>query len=387
MDMPPSEHNLPRFVREKVIVPFTILHTESSGGLGGQEFRTLAEARGMAARGHRVILAVRPDSALRPLAEQAGLLVEPLVFARSRFGPLVVECVRLISRHAPDIVNTHGSIDSWTASIAARLSPVRPIIVRTRHKVTPVSRSYLGQLLYRILPHGIITTGVAVREYLMERFRLDADKIVSIPSGVDLRVFRAGSGSGVLRKELGVQPAQPLIGVVSFLRISKGIREFVAAAALVSRTFPDARFVIAGDGHERAGLLRQIEELGLVDKCFMIGHRNDVPQVLAELDIFVLPTLDDAMPQSLTQAMAMKRPVIATAVGGIPEVIRDGVTGLLVPPGDSVSLARAIEQVIADPTLRRTLAEGGYLLIQERYTFEQMLDATESFYQHLRAGC
>lgn len=384
--MPPSEHNLPRFVREIVIVPFTILHTESSGGLGGQEFRTLAEARGMAARGHRVILAVRPDSALRPLAEQAGLLVEPLVFARSRFGPLVAECARLISRHAPDIVNTHGSIDSWTASIAARLSPVRPIIVRTRHKVTPVSRSYLGQLLYRILPHGIITTGVAVREYLMKRFRLDADKIVSIPSGVDLRVFRAGPGSGVLRKELGVQPAQPLIGVVSFLRISKGIREFVAAAALVSRTCPDARFVIAGDGYERAGLVRQIEELGLGDKCFMIGHRNDVPQVLAELDIFVLPTLDDAMPQSLTQAMAMKRPVVATAVGGIPEVIRDGVTGLLVPPGDSVSLARAIEQIIADPTLRRTLAEGGYLLIQERYTFEQMLDATESFYQHLRAS-
>lgn len=384
--MPPSEHNPLRFLREINDVPFTILHTESSGGLGGQEFRTLAEARGMASRGHRVILAVRPDSALRPLAEQAGLVVEPLVFARSRFGPLVVECVRLISRHAPDIVNTHGSIDSWTASIAARLSPVRPIIVRTRHKVTPVSRSYLGQLLYRILPHGIITTGVAVREYLTERFRLDADKIVSIPSGVDLRVFRAGPGSGVLRKELGVLPEQPLIGVVSFLRIAKGIREFVAAAALVSRTCPDARFVIAGDGHERAGLVRQIEELGLVDKCFMIGHRNDVPQVLAELDIFVLPTLDDAMPQSLTQAMAMKRPVVATAVGGIPEVIRDGVTGLLVPPGDSVSLARAIEQMIADPILRHTLAEGGYLLIQERYTFEQMLDATESFYQHLLAS-
>ncbi|MGA6826595.1 glycosyltransferase [Nitrospira sp. NS4] len=366
-------------------MPLTIVHTEPSGGLGGQEFRTLAEARGMASRGHRVILALRPDSALRPLAEQAGLLVEPLVFARSRFGPLVVECFRLISRHAPDIVNTHGSIDSWTASIAARLSPVHPVIVRTRHKVTPVSRSPLNRLLYRVLPHGIITTGVAVREYLMERFRLDADRIVSIPSGVDLRVFQAGAGSGVLRKELGIQPAQPLIGVVSFLRAAKGIREFVAAAALVSRAYPDARFVIAGDGHERAGLVRQIEESGLTGTCFMIGHRNDVPQVLAELDIFVLPTLDDAMPQSLTQAMAMKRPVVATAVGGIPEVIRDGVTGLLVPPGDPVSLARAIERFVGDPGLRHTVAEEGYRLIQERYTFEQMLDVTESFYQHLRA--
>lgn len=365
--------------------PMTILHTESSGVLGGQEYRLLAEARGMAARGHRIILAIPHDSAVRPLAEEARLTIEPLLFKRFRYGPLFVEFLRLIRRYQPDIVHTHGSIDSWAASLAARVSFVRPLIVRTRHKSILVSRSYRHRLLYRTLPHGVITTGVVVRKHLMDQFDIPAERIVSIPSGVDLQRFRADLKPGRLRRELAISPTQPLIGVVSFMRAYKGLSDFVTASAMVTRSHPNARFVIAGDGDRRAQLTQQIEQMGLADRIALLGHRTDVPEILADLDIFVLPTLEDAMPQSLTQAMAMRRPVVTTTVGGVPEIVRDGVTGLLVPPRAPDRLAAAIQRLLGDRALRDKIAEEAYRLICSGYTAEHMLDKTEAFYQFLLA--
>lgn len=365
--------------------PLTILHTESSGVLGGQEYRLLAEARGMAARGHRIILAIPHDSEARPLAEAAGLTIEPLLFKRFRYGPLFVEFLRLIRRYRPDIVHTHGSIDSWAAALAARVSFVRPLVVRTRHKSILVSRSARHRVLYRTLPHGVITTGVAVRKHLMDQFDIPPEKIVSIPSGVDLQRFRADLEPGRLRRELGIAPTHPLIGVVAFIRAYKGLNDFVTAAATVAHAHPDARFVVAGDGDGRAQLERQIQELGMADTILLLGHRTDVPEILADLDVFVLPTLEDAMPQSLTQAMAMRRPVVTTTVGGIPEVVRDGVTGLLVPPRAPDRLAAAIERLLNDRALRDKIAGEAYRLICGGYTSEHMLDKTESFYHFLRS--
>lgn len=365
--------------------PLTILHTESSGVLGGQEYRLLAEARGMAARGHRIVLAIPHDSEARPLAEAAGLTIEPLLFRRFRYGPLFLEFLRLIRRYRPDIVHTHGSLDSWTASLAARVSLVRPLVVRTRHKSIPVSRSARHRLLYRTLPHGVVTTGMAVRRHLMDQFDIPAEKIVSIPSGVDLQRFRADLEPGRLRRELGMGPTQPLIGTVAFIRAYKGLNDFVTAAATVARTHPDARFVIAGDGDGRAQLERQIDELKLADRIALLGHRTDVPEILADLNIFVLPTLEDAMPQSLTQAMAMRRPVVTTTVGGIPEIVRDGVTGLLVPPRAPDRLAAAVQRLWGDRALREKIAEEGYRLICNGYTSEHMLDKTEAFYRYVQS--
>ena len=364
--------------------PLTILHTESSGVLGGQEYRVLSEARSMAARGHRIILALPHDSELIPLAREADLRIEPLLINRFRYGPLCLEYFQLIRTWVPDVVNTHGSIDSWTASIAARMSPVRPIIIRTRHKSTPVSPTYRHRLLYRTLPHGVVTTGMAVRDYLLKQFRLDPEKIVSIPSGVDLSEFRMDIVPGVLRRELGMSSSQPLIGTVAFLRAYKGLEDLVAAAAIVCRAHADARFVIVGDGPERRALDRKILELGLTEKCVLTGHRNDVPQILADLDIFVQPSREgEGLPQAMTQAMAMRRPVVATPVGGIPEVIHEKVTGLLVPTREPSLLAMAIKRLLADQALREKVSQEGQRVILQGYTVEHMLEKTEAFYQSL----
>ncbi len=365
----------------------TILHTESSGVLGGQELRILAEARGMTARGHRVILVLPHGSELRPLAERAGIPVEPLVFTRLRYVPLIADFLRLFRRHAPDIVNTHGSLDSWTAPIAARMAPVRPIVIRTRHKSIPVSRTRRHRLLYRKLPDGIITTGRAVREHLMTQFDLDARKVVSIPTGVDLDRFQPGRTGGLVRKELGVQDEKPLVGTLAFLRRYKGVDDFVVAAELVSRSHPTVRFVVVGDGPDRPQLEARIRAMKLTDRCLLTGHRDDVPAVLADLDVFALASREgEGLPQALTQAMAMKRPVVATTVGGIPEVVRDGETGLLVPPREPSRLAAAIETLLTDRLLAEKLGQKAHALIRKRYSSKQMLDETESFYHRMRRG-
>ncbi|WP_447973828.1 glycosyltransferase [Nitrospira sp. Kam-Ns4a] len=296
-----------------------ILHTESSLDLGGQELRVLREAEGMTKRGYPVFLAVSPDSRLRHEAEQANVPVVPIRFHKARFAGLVVDVLRAISKYEIRIVNTHGSLDSWTASVAARLSPARPVVIRTRHKSTPVTNTVRHRLLYKVLPDVIVTTGARVRESLIGQLGLCPSDVVSIPTGVDTSVFRPAARTSTLRTEVGAAAGDPLIGTVAFLRSYKGLTHLIDAAALVRCRHPEAKFLIVGEGPEQARLMAQIHRLRLSSTVMLTGFRRDVPDLLAELDVFVLSSLDgEGLPQALTQAMAMQRAVVATCVGSIP---------------------------------------------------------------------
>ncbi len=364
-----------------------VLHTESSLDLGGQELRVLREAEGMTKRGYPVILAVSPESRLRREAEQAGIPVEPVAFRKTRFAGLIGDVLRVIRKHGIRIVNTHGSLDSWTASLAARLSPARPFVIRTRHKSTPVTNTIRHRLLYKVLPHAIVTTGANVREQLIGQLGLCPSLVVSIPTGVDTAVFRPATSTGTVRAELGAAPNDPLIGSVAFLRSYKGLTHLLDAAALVRRRHPGAKFLIVGDGPEKAQVMAKIQRLGLSSAVVLTGFRPDVPGILAELDVFVLPSVEgEGLPQALTQAMAMQRAVVATYVGGIPEVLSHGVTGLLVPPGDLEALAHGIATLLRDRALRMRLGRAARERILSGYTLEQMLDQTEELYARLLGG-
>ncbi len=364
--------------------PLRILHTESSTGLGGQEFRMLSEALGMVRRGHTVILAVPPESQLKDCAEEHRLHVEPMPLKKRRYGPLVFDFLRVIKRHGIQIVNTHGSLDSWTASLAGRLSRRKPIIVRTRHKSTPISNNLSRRILYQQLPHAIITTGEAVREDLIERQGIDGCKLVSIPTGVDLEVYRPTPPDASIRRGFGLSMQHFLIGTVAFLRDYKGLDHFVEAAKLVTRKYSEARFLIVGNGPEEMALRGKIKALGLSEHTVLAGFRKDIPKVLASMDVFALASVQgEGLPQALTQAMAMARPVVATAVGSVGEVVKHQVTGLLASPRDAEGLATHISVLIEDHTLRETLAQAGRDLVVQSYSVEHMLNRTEELYEHL----
>lgn len=362
---------------------FRILHTESSQGLGGQEYRVLAEAKAMGLRGHEVVIAAPRNSQLAILAKEGGLHCEAIPVGISGWGRLVPLFLKLLVKHQIQIVHTHGSQDSWTASMAGRLSSLRPVIIRTRHKSTPISVSFRHDVLYRYLPHAVSTTGEAVRQQLIVQNRLNPDAVFSIPTGVDITRFQPGESGAEVKKTLGIQMEQPVIGTVSFLRPEKGLEVLIDAVFLLQNEFANVCCVIVGTGNERERLLAHIRQKKLDETVILTGFRKDIPELLNTMDVFVLPSLEEGMPQSLLQAMAMERAVVASSVGGVPEVIRDGQTGFLVSSKDPAVLAEKIGMLLRDPDQRRSFGQDGRRVITDDYSLDAMLRKTEQLYSHL----
>lgn len=362
---------------------FRILHTESSLGLGGQEYRVLVEAKAMSLRGHQVVIAAPEKSQLTRLAKEEGLHCEAIPVGISGWGRLVPLFLKLLAKHKIQIVHTHGSQDSWTASLAGRLSSFRPVIVRTRHKSTPVAVSLRHNVLYRFLPHAVTTTGEAVRQQLIVRNRLDPDAVFSIPTGIDMQRFQPSALNVISKETLGIQIGQPVVGTVSFLRPEKGMDVLIEAMSLLKKDFSQVCCLIVGTGQEHQKLLEQIRQQKLHENVIFAGFREDVPQLLNVMDVFVLPSLEEGMPQSLLQALAMERAVVASSVGGVPEIVRDGQTGFLVSPKDPVALAKKVGSLLRDPDQRKTLGRAGRRAIEEAYSMEAMLVKTEELYTHL----
>lgn len=362
----------------------TILHTESSNGWGGQEIRILTEAEGMQRRGHRVLVAATPGSRLLEEAGGKGLPTVRVAMDGWRMWAAIARLRAVIRNERVDIVNTHSSRDSWLASVATRLAGRKPILIRTRHLSTPIERSIVTRFLYNTLPDAVITTGESIRATMIERHGFDARKIVSIPTGVDTAMFSRSSAKGTVRDAYGVPRNVPLVGIVAVLRSWKGHEDFLDAARLVLKEVPDARFVIVGDGPRAPNIRDYIERLGLAASVTMTGHRPDVASVLADLDVFVLSSFGhEGVPQAVLQAMAMEVPVVATNVGSVSEVVRDGETGLLAPPLDPEALAACIVGALQRDDLRRELVSSARRLIEERYRLDAMLDRLDALYDDL----
>jgi glycosyltransferase involved in cell wall biosynthesis len=362
---------------------FRILHTESSHGRGGQEYRVLSEAREMGIRGHQVVVAAPENSQLICLAQQEGIRCEAIPVGISGWGKLFPKFLSLIGKYQIQIVHTHGSQDSWLAASAGRFSSHRPVIVRTRHKSTPVSDSLRHALLYRCLPHAVTTTGEAVRKQLIEQNGLDPGRVFSIPTGVDMQRFLPCASNVACKQALGIQSGQLVVGTVSFLRPEKGMDVLIDAMYLLKKKCPQVCCLIVGAGQERQKLLEQIRQRQLEETVMLPGFREDIPELLGIMDVFVLPSLEEGMPQSLLQALAMERAVVASSVGGVPEVIQHGQTGLLVPPRDSVALAEQVEWLLRESAQGRAMGQAGRQVIVRRYSVESMLTKTEELYASL----
>ena len=358
----------------------TILHTESSRQWGGQEQRILLEAVELKKRGYRIIIVCRPDSRLLPRAREKGIETREVDIRSSFSWRALLKLISLIRRERVNIVNTHSSKDSWLVTAAARLV-TRARVIRTRHVSTPISRHPLN-FVYR-MPHKIVTCGEAIKRAMINDNGFIPGKIVSVPTGVDLKRFDFTIEGSKVRKEWGIESGTPLVGIIGIIRSEKGHTYFVDAAQQVLEVNPEVRFLIVGNEPKGDTIARRIKALGREKEIIMAGLRDDIPEVLAALDIFVLSSLREGVPQGIAQALAMKKPVVATAVGGIPELIEDNRTGLLVPPSDGKSLSGAILKLLNDREKARTLGENGRRLIEEKFSLEIMLKKLELLYKGL----
>ena len=355
----------------------TVLHTESSGGHGGQEIRTLAEARWLLGHGWKALIACQPYSPLFAEAKAAGIPVEPVRMRGTTDLGAVLRLRRLIRERGVSLVHTHSSVDSWLAGVAAK-SLGRPV-VRTRHVSIPIRRR--RALVYR-LADRIITSGESVRSIVIAA-GIAPERVVTISAGVDADRFHSGVSGKAVRGELGLGAA-PVVGLVANVRGSKGHNVFLEAARTVLASAPGARFLIVGDGVGFDEVSQRVRDMGLDASVHLTGFRRDIPQIMAALDVLVLPSVrSEAIPQVIPQALAVGTPVVASTVGGSPELIRDGENGRLVPPGDARALAEAILALLREPERARAMARAGQAMVRARYTIDATMARTTAVYREL----
>jgi glycosyltransferase involved in cell wall biosynthesis len=362
-------------------VNLKILHTEWSDGMGGQELRILQDLTALADLGHETALLAVPGSRIGPAARALGIRV----IEQPMRGPLHLGAFRnilgLLRREKFHVVNTHSSVDSWLASAAAKMAGT-PVLVRTRHLSVPVA-THPFNVVYR-WPDGIVTTAEMIRERLVRVNRLPADRVISIPTGVDLSVFRPDLDPGPIRDELGLKPGRRVAAMVAVLRTWKRHDLFLEAAARIADRFPDVDFLLVGEGPNRANVEAAVDRFGLAGRAILTGHRKDVERVLAISDVCCLTSdSSEGVPQSVLQYQAMGRPVVGTRVGGMPEVIEHERTGLLCPPKDAEALAQAVTRLLDDPALARTLGENARAQAVRCHGVDTMARNTQAFYRRI----
>jgi glycosyltransferase involved in cell wall biosynthesis len=355
----------------------TVLHTESSHGHGGQEIRTLAEVRWLIGHGWRALIACQPDSPLLTEARASSIPVEAVRMESATDVGAIVRLRRLVRARGVSLVHTHSSVDSWLGGIAAK--SLGRAVVRSRHVSIPIRRR--RALVYR-LADRIITSGEGVRAIVIGA-GIAPERVVSISAGVDTERFHPGVSGKPVRDELGLGDA-PVVGLVANVRGSKGHNIFLEAARTVVAAAPDARFLIVGDGVGFDEVGRRVRDMGLDTRVSLTGFRRDIPEVMAALDVLVLPSIrSEAIPQVIPQALAVGTPVVASTVGGSPELIHDGENGRLVPPADPQALADAILALLREPERARAMARAGQAMVLARYTIDVTMARTTAVYREL----
>lgn len=345
------------------IVARSIFFYTDSRVLGGAENAMFMLLAGVDREAWEPTLLLEEAVGTEPLRERAAALEVPvldvppmplgLAGARRAFG-----LRRVLRRHSPDVFHSHMSSPvacKWGlgAAVAARVPAVLGTVQVISAGYVP-DRSTLLQL--RLLARGVdryLAVSAAIAAELAGAYGWPAEKIAVVHNAVELDRFGDPAPPG-LRAELGAAEA-PLVLTAARLDDQKGLPVLLEAAARL----PGAVFALAGEGPEEADLRRLAERLGVADRVLFLGRRDDVPALLAACDVFALPSLYEGSSLALLEAMAAQRAIVSSAIAGTDELIEDGRTGLLVPPGDSEALAAALARVLDDTGLRESLAAAG----------------------------
>ena len=292
-----------------------------------------------------------------------------------------------------DIVHTHTSKAGVVGRWAAKFAGVKCIIHTPHgHIFYGYFNSFISKIFIAIeqftalITHKIITLTERGKEEHIAFKIARTEKFTAIYSGVDLEnLEREPCDIGSFKKEFFVPPQATVFGTVARIDPIKGIRYLVEAMAKLIQSFPNSRLLIVGDGTERQEIQKKVNSLHLAEKVIFTGYREDVPQLLQIMDVFVLPSLNEGMGRVILEAMAFAKPVIATNTGGIPEIVQDGKTGILVAPRQSEPLAEAMLKLSADPLLRKELGANGKIFLEDTFTLDRMVEKIDNLYTELMA--
>lgn len=339
---------------------------------------------GLAARGHRVIVATEPSPIWARELARLGVSHEAIPMRRAYAPRSVWRVGRAIRRHAIDIVHAHKG-RARTLTILARITGARPLLVLNRGVSFPITRvNRVGYTSRRV--HAIVAVCESIKRGLVAS-GVPAAKIDVIYSGTDLARFHPGADGVDIRRELGLAPDAFLITQIG-VRSWRGWRDLLDAMREVAPSCTRARMLFVGAPAPRiAQLADEARERGLGGRVLALGHRQDVPAILAASDVVVDASYAGlGITGSIREALACERPVIATDLEGMPELVTNGETGLLVPPRDVKAMAAAMLRVIGDPAMARAMARAGRKRVEARFSMSAKIDATEALYRRLLEG-
>jgi glycosyltransferase involved in cell wall biosynthesis len=350
---------------------------------GGQGQLSLL-MKGLKKQGVAVTLAAPPGSAIAARAGQLGIRCLALPIAGSIDFRAAWSMRRMLRDGDFDLVHCHSSHAHSTAFMAIELfggtsaRGHRPLLLVSRRVDFQVARNSLSALKYRRGVDAFLAISNGVRDVLVE-CGVEESRIDLVPSGIDLDKFNGVKDPAYLLDEFGLAPETPVIGNVAALAPHKSQEDFIRAAHIISSREDGARFFIVGEGSLRPKLERLIDELAMGDRIVLTGFREDVLEILSIFDCFVLSSYLEGLCTSIMDAQSLGIPVVATNTGGVPDLVEDGMTGLLAPPRQPERLAGAVVRMLEDEPLRTRCVEAAKAK-SRTYDYRNMVDKTKDVY-------
>lgn len=353
---------------------------------GGAEVLLVDLVRGIKESGNDVSVGYSTHGPLEKRLLDLGVSYKRLP-RLGRIDPvLFIKMCQLILREKPDIVHTHLFKSDLHGRLAARLCGV-PVVVSTSHNNDVWAKRFPLGHLYGFtakLTDRVIAVSDEVREYQIRYTGISPEKIIVIENGVDVKRFANQENTRrAIRDELQIHADAPVIGIIGRLQPQKDHSNFLRAAVQIRKNLSEARFLIVGDGPLCEELMAQAETLGLGSAVIFCGVRQDIPAVLAALDVLVISSKWEGLPVTLLEGLAARRPIASTAVGGVPNVVVDGESALLVPSEDSSALADAVLKILQNPSLAKSLVDAGFEQVKNQFSLDAMVAKILTLYWEL----
>ncbi|MGE5607226.1 MAG: glycosyltransferase family 4 protein, partial [Bacteroidota bacterium] len=352
-----------------------ILQINSAKNWGGGEVYTINLCQKLIAKGYNVMLACRPGSDISRIALKNGITLLELPLTGAVDFRSAWKLSQYCRKNGIDIVHVHLARDYW---IARYLKAILPGIhlVFTRHLLNPIRSTFFHKWLFKKVDK-VIAVSNAVKESLLIQNLLSPERIITIYNGIDVNLF-ASALSGTIRKELGFDKNLKLIGIIGQIAPHKGSDLFIASAVLVSKQYPNTRFLLVGNDFQNGKYIEELRQIslnsGIGDKVFFLGQRTDVPEIMKDLDIFVLASKYESFGLVLVEAMAAGVPVVSTIAGGaVKEIIINDETGVIVNDNQPITLANTIISLLKDEKRAVILAKAGQERAFEKFDLDQMV--------------
>lgn len=342
---------------------------------------------------HRVcVFSVKSGNPNAELIRNLGIPVDLLPIPNLRSPGNLPRLIRYLRQYRPDIVHTQLEFANTLGSLAAWLLQIPSLAtLHVMEEISKQSREYWRHRLMwtslRICARKVLTVSNCTRDFFLQTEHFPPEKLMTIYNGIDLSSYPSiPSDPSRLPAELGIAPGESVLITVAYLREPKGIQFMLQALPAVLAQRPNCRYLIVGDGEFRPTLEQIARDLGIAERVIFTGKRADIPALLGLSDIFVLPTLNDALPTVLMESMAAGKPIVASNLGGVPEMVIDGENGLLVPLQDPQKLAQACMKLLEDPTGAVAMGETGKRMVTEHFSIEGQCRRLEEIYSEIIAG-